>query len=261
MTRAPARSARATVSSVLPESTTRTSSAHVTEAIAASMCRASFLVMIVAVRGTGQVYRHIDISLYRYVDISMPMTSPEVLASYRESGALLDGHFKLSSGLHSASYLQSALVLQHPARAEALGRGLAARLSGLGATVVVSPAMGGLIIGHEVGRGLGVRAIFVERQDGTFSLRRGFSLDAADRVVVIEDIVTTGLSTREAMAAVTATGATVVGAGAIIDRSGGTARLEVPFHALASLSIATHEPGACPMCAAGLPVVKPGSRA
>lgn len=189
------------------------------------------------------------------------MISHDVLASYRESGALLDGHFKLSSGLHSASYLQSALVLQHPDRAEALGRALASRLKGLGATVVVSPAMGGLIIGHEVGRGLGVRAIFVERQDAVFTLRRGFSLDAADRAVVIEDIVTTGLSTREAIAAVSAAGATVVGAGAIIDRSGGSATLGVPFHALASLSIATYDPAVCPMCAAGQPVVKPGSRA
>lgn len=189
------------------------------------------------------------------------MNADAVLAAYRQSGALIEGHFKLSSGLHSAAYLQSALVLQHPARAEELGRALADRLRSLNATVVVSPAMGGLIIGHEVGRALGVRAMFVERQDGAMTLRRGFSLEPTDWVVVIEDIVTTGLSTTEAIAAVEATGAKVVGAGSIIDRSGGRARLPVPFEALASLSIAAHDPAACPMCAAGEPVTKPGSRA
>jgi orotate phosphoribosyltransferase len=189
------------------------------------------------------------------------MTADAVLASYRQSGALLEGHFKLSSGLHSAGYLQSALVLQHPRRAEALGRALADRLRALAPTVVVSPAMGGLIIGHEVGRALDVRAIFVERVDGTMVLRRGFALDSSDRVVVIEDVVTTGRSTNEAIGAVRATGAVVVGAGSIVDRSGGAASLDVPFHALVSLALATYEPAACPMCAAGQPVVKPGSRA
>lgn len=189
------------------------------------------------------------------------MTADAVLAAYRQSGALLEGHFKLSSGLHSAAYLQSALVLQHPDRAAELGRGLAERLRPLGATVVVSPAMGGLIIGHEVGRALGVRAIFVERQDGTMVLRRGFSLLPTDRVVIIEDVVTTGLSTTEAIKAVETAGATVVGAGSIIDRSGGTASLPVPLASLVSLTVPAHEPASCPMCAAGQPVVKPGSRA
>jgi orotate phosphoribosyltransferase len=191
----------------------------------------------------------------------MSLDADAVISLFRKSGALLEGHFKLSSGLHSTGYLQCALVLQHPAQAESLGRALGERLRGLGATVVLSPAMGGLIIGHEVGRALGVRAIFSERQDGAMVLRRGFSLSAADRVVVIEDVVTTGLSTRETIAAASATGATVIGAGAIIDRSGGSADLGVAFEHLASLALPTYPPDACPLCAAGQPVTKPGSRA
>lgn len=188
------------------------------------------------------------------------MESSSVLSLFRQSGALHEGHFKLSSGLHSGGYLQCALVLQHPAHAGALGAALADSLRELAPTVVLSPAMGGLIIGHEVGRALGVRAIFAERQDGALTLRRGFSLSAADRVVIIEDVVTTGLSTRETIATAAATGATVVGAGSIIDRSGGTSELPVPFRSLAQYVVATYQPDACPMCAAGQPVTKPGSR-
>jgi len=183
-----------------------------------------------------------------------------VLSLFRESGALLEGHFRLSSDLHSAGYLQCALVLQHPRHAEALGRALAAELEPLAPTVVLSPALGGLIIGHEVGRGLGARAIFAERQDGALTLRRGFSIGPSDRVVVIEDVVTTGGSTRETMRVAQAAGATVVGAGAVIDRSGGTPGLGVPFRALVTLTVATYPPDACPLCAAGEPIVKPGSR-
>jgi orotate phosphoribosyltransferase len=189
------------------------------------------------------------------------MSTDPVLDIFRSRSALLEGHFRLSSGLHSTGYLQCALVLQHPTDAETMGRALAERLKTLGATVVLSPALGGLIIGHEVARALGVRAIFAERQDGTLLLRRGFSLAPTDRVVVIEDVVTTGLSTRETMTVAAAAGATVVGAGAIIDRSGGEANLGVPFHALATLALPTYQPEACPLCAAGVPVVKPGSRA
>ena len=189
------------------------------------------------------------------------MNQETVLSLFRDSGALLEGHFKLTSGLHSAKYLQSALVLQHPKHAEALGRALADQLRDLHATVVLSPALGGLIIGHEVARGLGVRAIFAERQDGALSLRRGFSLSSSDRVVVIEDVVTTGKSTRETMDVAEQTGAKVVGAGSIIDRSGGHSNLGVPFHPLVTLTVTTHDPADCPMCAAGQPVVKPGSRA
>jgi orotate phosphoribosyltransferase len=188
------------------------------------------------------------------------MDRDDVVKLFRGCGALLEGHFRLSSGLHSAGYLQCALVLQHPRHAEALGRALAALVQPLAPTVVLSPALGGLIIGHEVGRGLGVRAIFAERQDGTMTLRRGFRLDPADRVVVVEDVVTTGGSTKETMAVARAAGATVVAAGAVIDRSGGSPGLDVPFHALAAVALATYEADACPMCAAGHPVVKPGSR-
>jgi len=189
------------------------------------------------------------------------MNQESVLSLFRRSGALLEGHFRLSSGLHSGGYLQCALVLQHPRDAETLGTALAATLAGLHPTVVLSPALGGLIIGHEVGRALGVRAIFAERQESALTLRRGFSLSAADRVVVIEDVVTTGGSTRETMVVAQAAGATVVGAGAIIDRSGGASSLDVPFHALVQLALPTHQPDACPMCRAGQPITKPGSRA
>ncbi len=184
----------------------------------------------------------------------------QVLDLFRQSGALHEGHFRLSSGLHSSGYLQCALVLQHPAHAEVLGKALAGVLGDLKPTVVLSPALGGLIIGHEVGRALGVRAIFAERQDNVLTLRRGFSLDPSDRVVVIEDVVTTGGSTRETMVVAQKAGAQVVGAGSIIDRSGGAAALDVPFRALATLALPTYDPDACPMCAAGQPVTKPGSR-
>lgn len=188
------------------------------------------------------------------------MDSAAVLDLFRSVGALHEGHFRLSSGLHSAGYLQSALVLQHPAHAEKLGRALADRVRDLRPTVVLSPALGGLIIGHEVGRALGLRAIFAERQDGTLTLRRGFVLAPIERVVIIEDVVTTGLSTRETIACAAAAGATVLGAGSIIDRSGGTAELSVPLRSLASYVVATYEPTECPMCAAGTPLTKPGSR-
>jgi orotate phosphoribosyltransferase len=184
----------------------------------------------------------------------------DVLSLFRESGALLDGHFRLSSGLHSAGYLQCALVLQHPKHAETLGRALAALMPAGGATAVLSPALGGLIIGHEVARALGVRAIFAERQDGTLTLRRGFRLDDSDRVIVVEDVVTTGGSTRETMDVARQTGAAVIAAGAVIDRSGGASNLGVPFHALVTLSIATYQPDACPLCQAGVGITKPGSR-
>jgi len=188
-------------------------------------------------------------------------TADDVLSLFRRVGALLEGHFRLTSGLHSSGYLQCALVLQHPREAEACGVGIAERVRRLGATVVLSPALGGIVIGHEVARALGVRAIFAERQDGTLTLRRGFSLAAGDRVLVVEDVVTTGGSTRETIDVARAQGASVVGAAAIIDRSGGSQNLDVPFHALATVSLPTYQPDACPLCARGEPVVKPGSRA
>ncbi len=188
------------------------------------------------------------------------MNQEQVLKLFRDSGALLEGHFRLSSGLHSGGYLQCALVLQHPGSAEALGAALGARLKPLGANAVLSPALGGLVIGHEVGRALGVRAIFAERQDSVLMLRRGFSLGPTDRVVIIEDVVTTGGSTRETMTVARAAGATVVGAGSVIDRSGGNTDLGVPFSSLVTLRLPTYQPDDCPMCKAGQPVVKPGSR-
>jgi orotate phosphoribosyltransferase len=188
------------------------------------------------------------------------MTPDELLDLFRRSGALLEGHFRLTSGLHSPGYLQCALVLQHPQHAELLGRAIAERTRDLRPTVVLSPALGGVVIGHEVGRALGVRAIFAERQDGALTLRRGFMLAETDRVLVIEDVLTTGGSTRETMQVATAAGGRVVGAASIVDRSGGTAVFEVPFAALLKMDLPTHEPDKCPQCAQGLPVIKPGSR-
>ena len=183
-----------------------------------------------------------------------------VLELFRRSGALLEGHFRLSSGLHSSGYMQSALVLQHPAHAESLGRAIAERMRGAAPTVVVSPALGGVVIGYEVGRALGVRAIFAERVDGKLTIRRGFTLADRDRALVVEDVFTTGGSTRETMDAVRAAGGQVVGAAAIVDRSGGAVSFDVPSHALLVLSLPLYPADACPLCAQGLPVTKPGSR-
>jgi orotate phosphoribosyltransferase len=194
---------------------------------------------------------------------SAPMatvTTDSVLDRFRRVGAFLEGHFRLTSGLHSPGYMQCALVLSHPAEAEALGAELADRVRSLSPTVVLSPALGGIVIGQEVGRALGVRALFAERQDGVLTLRRGFTLGPHDRVLVVEDVVTTGKSTRETIDVARAAGARVVGAGAIIDRSGGDQHLDVPFHALATIALPTYQPESCPLCAAGQPVVKPGSR-
>ena len=188
------------------------------------------------------------------------MTHDQLLHVFRRSGALLEGHFRLSSGLHSPGYMQSALVLQHPRDAAALGEALAPSLGGLGATAVLSPALGGIVIGHEVARALGVRALFAERQDGRLTLRRGFTLGPDDRVVVVEDVVTTGGSTRETIEVARAAGATVVAAAAIVDRRGEAADLGVPFHALLRVSLPTYDPAVCPLCAQGVSVVKPGSR-
>jgi len=184
----------------------------------------------------------------------------DLLDLFRRSGALLDGHFRLSSGLHSTGYLQCALVLSQPADAEALGTAIADRVRTLRPTVVLSPALGGVIIGQEVGRALRVRAIFAERQDGALTLRRGFVIAENDRVLVVEDVLTTGLSTRETIKVAEAAGAHVVGVASIVDRSGGTARFDVPYESLLAVDLPTYQPDACPLCAQGLPVVKPGSR-
>ena len=188
------------------------------------------------------------------------MTRDELLTLFRRSGALLEGHFRLSSGLHSPGYLQCALVLQQPRDAEALGAAIAAQTRALQPTVVLSPALGGVVIGQEVGRALDVRAIFAERQDGVLMLRRGFTIAATDRVLVIEDVLTTGKSTRETMQVAAAAGGHVVGAGAIVDRSGGAVRFDVPLASLLDIALPTYEPEKCPLCAQGIPAVKPGSR-
>src|SRR6266852_7199724 len=190
----------------------------------------------------------------------MDLTRDALLDLFRRCGALLEGHFRLTSGLPSSGYLQCALVLQHPEHAEMLGGALAERAHMLRPTVVLSPALGGIVIGQEVGHALGIRAIFAERQDGVLMLRRGFSLSDSDRVLVVEDVLTTGGSTRETMQVATASGAHVVGAMSIVDRSGGAVRFDVPFDALLDITLPSYEPAQCPLCAQGLAVVQPGSR-
>ena len=191
--------------------------------------------------------------------------SGSVLGLFEQTGAYLTGHFRLTSGLHSPNYLQSAIVLQHPAHAEALGKELAARILALCGdyrpNVVVSPALGGMVIGHEVARDLDVRFVFTERDaDRKMALRRGFTLAPGDVAVIVEDVITTGGSTREVIDIVREAGALPVAAGSIIDRSGGTVDLGIPRTALETLTVTAYEAGVCPMCLAGEPVVKPGSR-
>ena len=187
------------------------------------------------------------------------MTRDALLDLYRRSGALLEGHFRLTSGLHSPGYLQCALVLQHPQHAEALGRSIADLTRQLRPTVVLSPALGGVVIGQEVARALGVRALFAERQDGVLTLRRGFIISEADRVLVVEDVLTTGGSTRETMQVARAAGGQVVGAASIVNR-GRDVELGVPYVSLVQIDLPTFEPDKCPLCAQGMPVIKPGSR-
>ena len=192
------------------------------------------------------------------------MTDEEILAEFRDAEALLEGHFILSSGLRSPRYLQCARVLMDPARAERLARALAAKLpTDLRDSIdaVVSPAMGGVIIGHEMGRALGKPAMFVERPDGTFHLRRGFSLKPGQKVLMVEDVVTTGLSSKEAIAAIIEAGGTVVAEAALVDRSGGAADLGVPFYPLIRIDVPTYDANDLPEELAKLPATKPGSRA
>lgn len=188
------------------------------------------------------------------------MNEATIRAHFEETGALLSGHFQLSSGLHSPVYFQSALVLQHPDRAEALGRALADALRDLRPQAVCGPALGGVIIAWEVARALGVRGLFTERKDGEMALRRGFKLRAGERVVVVEDVVTTGKSTRETIDALRGAGGEIVGVGAIVDRSGGVETFGVPFRSLLSLPVVAWQPDTCPECRRGEPIAKPGSR-
>lgn len=191
------------------------------------------------------------------------MTEEEVLAEFRAAGALLEGHFVLSSGRHSSRYLQCARVLMDPMRASRLATALAASIPRelrSRIEVVVSPAMGGVIVGHEMGRALGVNAIFVERPTGTFELRRGFRLEPGQKVLLVEDVVTTGLSSREAMEAVEQAGGEVIAAAALVDRSGGRAEFPVPFVPLIRLAVPSYAPDELPPELAAIPAEKPGSR-
>lgn len=195
----------------------------------------------------------------------MESQAEQVLSLFRRAGAYLEGHFLLTSGLHSSAYLQSALVLQHAGPAETLGRLLATELRALAGgpvQVVVSPALGGIVIGHEVARALGVRFLFTERDSTSkkMTLRRGFQVTSGERAVVVEDVVTTGGSTREVVDLLRAAGAEVVAAGSLIDRSGGRADVGVPRAALATLDVPAWPPEHCPLCRQGTLAVKPGSR-
>lgn len=192
------------------------------------------------------------------------MQEEEVLAEFRASKALLEGHFLLSSGRHSAHYLQCARVLADPMRASRLAAALAARIPRelrKDISKVVSPAMGGVIIGHEMGRALGVEALFVERPTGTFELRRGFELEPGEKVLMVEDVVTTGLSGKEAIVAINAAGGNVIAAAALVDRSGGSVDMGVPFYPLIAINFPTYDANELPPELAGTEAVKPGSRA
>lgn len=186
--------------------------------------------------------------------------SEDWLERFRRCGAVQEGHFLLSSGLHSPVYVQSALVLQHPPEAEALGRALAGLVRDARPQVVIGPALGAVVVAHEVARALGVRAVFAERSDGRLALRRGFLIGAGERVLIVEDVVTTGGTTAEVSALVRRAGGVVAAVAALIDRTGGRGVLDAPLHALASLDLPAFAPQDCPLCRSGVPISKPGSR-
>jgi orotate phosphoribosyltransferase len=188
------------------------------------------------------------------------LKAEEVIQRFKDRGALLEGHFILTSGMHSDTYLQCALVLEHPSGAESLGRALAEPFQGQEIETVASPAIGGIIIGYEVARALGARFIWTERDQGKMILRRGFTVNPSERLLVIEDVITTGGSTLETIEALRASGGEVVGAGSIIDRSAGGADVSVPRVALATLNVASVDPALCEACALGEPAIKLGSR-
>lgn len=188
------------------------------------------------------------------------MDPEQVIEKFRQTGALLEGHFILTSGLHSQVYLQCALVLERPTDAEEFGCSIARQFETENIETVVSPAIGGIVIGYAVARALGARFIWTERQDGAMVLRRGFSVSPSERILVVEDVVTTGGSTRETVEALQAHGAVVVGAASIIDRSAGGADVGVPRIALATLNVPAVDPADCELCKQGEPAVKPGSR-
>lgn len=188
------------------------------------------------------------------------MLAADVINKFRETGALLEGHFLLTSGLHSAQYLQCALVLQYPKVAAEFGVAIADHFRGSEIELVAAPAIGGIVIGHEVARALGARFIWTEREGGAMTLRRGFSVAPGEKTLVVEDVVTTGGSTRETISALQSAGASVIAAASIIDRSSGGASVGVPRIALATLDVAALAANECDLCRQGTPVVKPGSR-
>ena len=188
------------------------------------------------------------------------MKQEEVLDIYRKTGALLTGHFLLSSGLHSDRYLQSALVLQQPDIATKLCAALAGHFKDQKVEAVIAPALGGVFVSHETARALGVRALFAERVNGELTLRRGFTIKPGERVLVVEDVITTGKSTRETIEVVKKAGGSVIAAASLVDRSGGKAELGVPYRSLVTLDVPSYAAEDCPMCKAGSEPVKPGSR-
>ncbi|MGI6406807.1 MAG: orotate phosphoribosyltransferase [Syntrophaceticus sp.] len=188
------------------------------------------------------------------------MNEQELIEVFKERGALLEGHFRLTSGLHSNGYIQCAQVLKYPDLSTELGKKLGEHFRDLDVDTVVGPAIGGIVIAQEVGRALGVKAIFSERVEGNMTLRRGFEINEGERVVVVEDVVTTGGSTKEVIELVKENGGVVVGVGSLVDRHSGELDFGVPFHSLLKLAIETFSPDDCPLCREGLPIVKPGSR-
>lgn len=190
----------------------------------------------------------------------MPLTPAEYLDIFRKSEALLEGHFLLTSGKHSAQYMQCAQVLQYPDRAAILAEGLASQFKDMGVQTVIGPATGGILVAHEVARALGVRSLFTERENGIMRLRRGFKLAPGERVLVVEDVITTGGSVREVLAVVKEFGATALGVGVLVDRTGGQVDFELPQCSIIQLNIQAFEAEECPLCAQGIPAIKPGSR-
>ena len=188
------------------------------------------------------------------------MKEKESLEIFKKTGAFLQGHFNLSSGLHSAQYLQCARVLQHPEYAEKLCKMLAEKFKKAEPDIVIAPALGGILVSYEVARALGIKGIFMERVNGKMTLRRGFEIKKTDRILVVEDVITTGLSTREVMEAVRSFGSSIVGVGCLVDRSDGKADFGAPFNSLATLDIPTFKPENCPLCKDKVPLTKPGSR-
>jgi len=188
------------------------------------------------------------------------VNSEEVLDIFRECGAVIEGHVELTSGAHSNWYFQCALVLQHPRHAQRLAVALAGRFRGAGVELVASPAVGGIVLGQEIARILGVRAIFLEREGGAMALRRGFGVRPGEKVLAVEDVVTTGGSVREVADKLASLGAEVVGVGCIVDRSGGGAEFGCRFESLAGVSVQKYDPSDCPLCKRGLPLSAPGSR-